>query len=232
MDWRKVAVLAVGGLIGSVHAQSGYLSDIKRQAIGLEAPNKIGRGGSKEAGGDSAPATGFEFMGIILGGPLVRECPQERAYGGNLYDVASRKTACWATFSMRPDPRLNVRNNRSLPIAPMDSKRPTGTHAVTAIVVDGRIEGLNVETDGFRHANELLEQLQQKLGKPTFQESAEVISGVGAKFSSPRAVWDLPDAYVQFNGIVGTVDAGLIVVFTQAQRAREIARQSENAKTF
>nr|WP_313268988.1 hypothetical protein [Stenotrophomonas geniculata] len=232
MEWRKVVVLAVGGLIGSAHAQSGSLPEIKRQTIGLESPNKIRKAGAADGGEEAVAGTGFEFMGIALGRPLVRECPQERAYGGNLYNISSRTEACWATFSMRPDPRLNTRNNRSLPIAPMDNKRPTGTHAVTAIVVDGRIEGLNVETDGFRHANELLEQLQQKLGKPTLQETTEVISGVGAKFTSPKAVWDLPDAYVQFNGIVGTVDAGLIVVFTPAQRAREMARQVENAKSF
>ncbi|MCF3492643.1 hypothetical protein GUV62_07975 [Stenotrophomonas maltophilia] len=232
MEWRKVAVLAVSGLVGSVHAQSGSHHEIKRQVIGLEVPNKVRKTGTSTGVDEAASATGFEFMGITLGGPLVRECPQEHAYGGNLYNVASRNSACWATFSMRPDPRLNTRNNRTLPIAPMDNKRPTGTHAVTAIVVDGRIEGLNVETDGFRHANELLGQLKQKLGTPTLQETTEVISGVGARFSSPKAVWDLPDAYVQFNGIVDTVDAGLIVVLTQAQRAREMARQSENEKSF
>jgi len=231
MEWRNVAVLAVGGLIGSAYAQSGSIPEVKRQAIGLESHNKVRKADASEAGVE-ARAAGFEFMGITLGGPLVPECPQERSYGGNLYDVASRTSACWATLSMRPDPRLNVRNNRALPIAPLDNKRPTGTQAVTAIVVNGRIEGLRVETDGFRHANELLEQLQKKLGRPTWQETGEVLSGVGAKFASPKAVWELPDAYVQFNGIIGTVDAGLIVVYTPAQKAREMARQAENASSF
>lgn len=232
MEWRKVAVLAVGGLMGSAHAQSGSLPEIKRQAIGLESHHNVRKADASEAARVADAAAGFEFMGITLGGPLVRECPQERSYGGYIYSVSSRDSACWATFSMRPDPRLNVRNNRALPIAPLDNKRPTGTQAVTAIVVNGRVEGLNVQTDGFRHANELLEQLQKKLGRPTWQETGEVVSGVGAKFASPKAVWELPDAYVQFNGIVGTVDAGLIVVYTPAQKAREMARQAENASSF
>jgi len=171
-------------------------------------------------------------MGISVGDRLVPECPTERSYGGLLYNVAARDSACWATFTMRPDPRLNTRNNNALPIAPVDNKRPTGTRAVTAIVVNGRIEGLKIETDGFQHGQQLFGQLQQKLGKPTWQEMGQVISGVGAKFSSPRAVWELPNAYVEFNGILGTVDSGLIVVFTPEQRAREVARHAEQAKSF
>lgn len=225
MDWRKSLVLLVLGAVGTVDAQTPAPREVKRQAISVENTNTSRRS-------DERPDTGFEFMGIVVGGRLVRECPIEQLYGGAIYDLSSLESACWATSSMRQSPRPNLRNNDALTVVPVAKKRPTGTRAVTAIVVDGRIEGLRVETDGFQHAQELFEQLQQKLGKPTIQGTSDVVSGVGAKFSSPEAVWNLPNVYVHFSGIVGAIDSGLISVYTPEQQAREAMRQEAQTKSF
>ena len=225
MDWRKSLVLLVLGAVGTVDAQTPAPSEVKRQAISVENTNTSRRS-------DERPDTGFEFMGIVVGGRLVRECPIEQLYGGAIYDLSSLESACWATSSMRQSPRPNLRNNDALTVVPVAKKRPTGTRAVTAIVVDGRIEGLRVETDGFQHAQELFEQLQQKLGKPTIQGTSDVVSGVGAKFSSPEAVWNLPNVYVHFSGIVGAIDSGLISVYTPEQQAREAMGQEAQTKSF
>ncbi len=225
MEWRKSLVLLALGAIGTVGAQAPAPSEVKRQAISVEKANTSRRS-------DERPNTGFEFMGIFVGGRLVRECPVEQLYGGAIYDLSSLETACWATSNMRQGPRPNLRNNDALTVVPVSKKRPTGTRTVTAVVVDGRIEGLRVETDGFQHAQQLFEQLQQKLGKPTIQGTSDVVSGVGAKFSSPEAVWNLPNVYVHFSGIVGAVDSGLILVYTPEQQAREAARQKAQTKSF
>lgn len=60
----------------------------------------------------------------------------------------------------------------------------------------------------------------------------QLVSGVGANFVSPRAVWELPGTYVQFNGIVGAVNSGIILVYTEKGKAREAARQQQRAKSF
>jgi len=225
MDLRKSLVLLTLGVIGTAGAQTPAPGEVKRQAISVEKANTSRRS-------DERPNTGFEFMGIFVGGRLVRECPIERVYGGAIYDLSSIESACWATMSMRQNPRPNLRDNDALPVVPVDKKRPTGTRSVRAVVVDGRIEGLRVETDGFQHAQQLFEQLQQKLGKPTIQGTSEVVSGVGAKFSSPEAVWNLPEVYVHFSGIVGAIDSGLISIYTPEQQARESARQEAQTKSF
>jgi len=214
MDWRNCFGLLVVGVIGAASAEVPPLVVVKRQPVApkSEAMNPP----------DTSMSSRFEFMGIELGAPVVPECPTEQIpYAGPVYDLKPTNGACWTATGMRPTSRTDIVNNESLSIMPMPNKRPTGTRQVTAVVVNGVIEGLTVGTDGYVHAQELFEQLKQKLG-----------TGVGAKFSSPRAVWELPNAQVKFNGIVGSVDSGLIVVRTPADQARDNARQEARAKSF
>lgn len=226
MDWRRTLVLLAGAMVGSASAQLPPLVVVKKVAAQEGAQPEA-------AAADVATAMPFEFMGITLGAPLVPECPREQIpHAGAVYDLSAIESACWATSSMRPDSKTNTRNNTNLTVVPPSSKRPTGTRQVTASVVDGAVVGLSISTDGFVHAKELFEQLKQKLGEPTLQDEVQVTSGVGATFAAPRAVWELPGAYVKFNGIVQAVNSGLIVVYTPAERARVLAREKENAKTF
>lgn len=224
MDWRKALVLVAGGLVGAANAQTAPLVAVKREPVesGVPAP--------RSALPSSAP---FEFMGITLGAPLVPECPkQSMPHAGGVYELGTAKSACWVAPGMRPGARTDLRNNEDLMIVPLANSRPTGTGAVGAMVVNGVVEGLTVSTDGFAHAQELFAQLQQKLGAPTKQDVVHVSSGTGASFSSPRAVWELPGAYVQFNGIVETMNSDVIKVFSDAGRARDLARQKQRAKSF
>ncbi len=226
MDWRKCYVLLAAGVMGTAWAESPPIVVVKSKT-------------SQQSATLSSPATPtamparFEFMGIEVGAPVVPECPTEQIpYAGPVYEFKTASGACWTASGMRPTNRTDVVNNDSLSIMPLANKRPTGTRRVTAIVVNGQIEGLEVETDGYVHAQDLFEQLKQKLGTPTLQDEIQVTTGVGAKFSSPRALWSLPAAHIKFNGIVGTVDSGLIVVRTPAEQEREDARQKQRAKTF
>lgn len=226
MDWRKAMVILVGASIGTAFAQAPPLVVVKKVA---EAP----RAQQAAATVVSTGGKPFEFMGIIVGAPLVSECPRSRAPRAEMiYDLSAAQTACWATATMRADSRTDARNNAHLTVVPLGSKRPTGTKEVTASVVDGVVEGLSISTDGFVHSRELFDQLKQKLGEPTLQDEVQVTSGVGATFSSPRAVWDLPDVYVKFNGIIGSVNHGLIVVYTHAEKERALAREQASAKSF
>lgn len=225
MDWRNCFGLLVVGVIGAASAEAPPLVVVKRQPDPpkSEAMNPP----------DTSMSSRFEFMGIELGAPVVPECPTEQIpYAGPVYDFKATNGACWTATGMRPTSRTDIVNNESLSIMPVPNKRPTGTRQVTAVVVNGVIEGLTVGTDGYVHAQELFEQLKQKLGTPSLQDEVQVTTGVGAKFSSPRAVWELPNAQVKFNGIVGSVDSGLIVVRTPAEQARDNARQEARAKSF
>lgn len=227
MDWRKTLVLVIGSTIGSVSAQAPPPLVVVKEVVGPA------RAQTSAAAASSSPAATFEFMGINVGAPLVRECAKKHIpYGGAIYDLSASESACWATASMRPSASTNTRNNESLTIVPPSKKRPTGTAQVTASIVDGSVEGLTVLTDGFVHAQQLFEQLKQKLGEPTVQDVVQVTSGVGATFSSPRAVWELPNAYVKYNGIIGEVNSGLILVYTYAEKERVLAREKERAKSF
>lgn len=226
MDWRKTLVLLIGASVGSAFAQAPPLVVVKKVT---GAP----RAQQTAATANSAAGEPFEFMGILVGAPLVSECPRSRAPRAEMiYDLSAAQTACWATATMRADSRTDARNNTHLTLVPLGTKRPTGTKEVTASVLEGIVEGLSVSTDGFVHAQELFDQLKQKLGEPTLQDVVQVTSGVGAAFSSPRAVWDLPDVYVKFNGITGSVNSGLIVVYTHAEKDRVLARERASAKSF
>lgn len=224
MDWRKALLLVACSGVGTANADAPPLVVVKREPIQADA-------GSPRA--EVPIGTPFEFMGIMVGAPLGPECPQEQIpYAGSVYKLEAAKTACWAALGMQPGARTDTRNNDNLTVVPLSNKRPTGTGSVSAVVVNGVVEGLSVSTDGFVHAQELFEQLKQKLGTPSKQDTVKVISGVGASFTSPRAVWELPGAYVQFNGIVGAVNTGIILVYTDAEKAREQARQQQRAKSF
>ncbi|QGL94590.1 hypothetical protein FEO92_20255 [Stenotrophomonas maltophilia] len=224
MDWRKALVLLAGGIIGTAHAAPPPLVVIKK---GTDETSPVERSIGATAG---AP---FEFMGITLGAPLGPECPREQIpHAGAVYDLSAAKSACWVAMGMQPGARTNTVNNDLLTVVPLSNKRPIGTGSVTAVIVNGVVEGLTISTDGFVHAQELFEQLKQKLGAPTKHDTVQVVSGVGANFSGPRAVWELPGTYVQFNGIVGAVNSGLIQVYTEKGKAREAARQQQRAKSF
>ncbi|MBA0348378.1 hypothetical protein JAK62_19525 [Stenotrophomonas maltophilia] len=224
MDWRKAVVLVAVGVVGTAHAAAPPLVVIKKEATESSA---VGRSADATAG------TPFEFMGITLGAPLGPECPREQIpYAGAVYNLGAAKSACWVAMGMQPGARTDTVNNDLLTLVPLSNKRPTGTGSVTAVVVNGVVEGLTISTDGFVHAQELFEQLKQKLGAPTKHDTVQVVSGVGANFAGPRAVWELPGTYVQFNGIVGAVNTGVIQVFTNTGKAREAARQQQRAKSF
>ncbi len=221
MNWWKPLLVMLAGVAGNAHA------DAPRVAAVTQEPMKASERPPLPAG------VGFEFMGIVLGAPVVPECPQEQIpYAGAVYKLEAAQSACWAATGMRPGSQTDIRNNELLTVVPLSNKRPTGTGSVSAVVVNGVVEGLSISTDGFVHAQELFEQLKQKLGKPSQQDSVQVVSGVGAKFVSPRAVWQLPGVYVQFNGIVGDVNTGIILVYTDAGKAREAARQQQREKSF
>ncbi len=219
MDWGKVLVLLLVCASGTVAAADKRLRFEPIEASGL--PAKV----------NQVPA--FEFMGIEVGGRLGPECPMEHIpYGGAVYKTEAATSACWMASNMRPGSETNLRHNPELSIVPVRNKRPVGTGVVFASVVDGKVAGLTVTTDGFAHAQEIFEQLKLKLGKPTTEDTAQVISGVGAKFTSPRASWDLPGVQVQFNGIVNAVNTGIITVRTTAEKNREQARRLQDAKSF
>ncbi|MBH1622421.1 hypothetical protein [Stenotrophomonas maltophilia] len=224
MDWRKAFVFLAGGVIGAAHAAAQPLVVVKE---GTKETNPVERSLAATAG---AP---FEFMGITLGAPLGPECPREQIpNAGAVYNLGAAKSACWVATGMQPGARTNTINNDLLMVVPLSNKRPTGTGSVTAVVVNGVVEGLTISTDGFVHAQELFEQLKVKLGAPTKHDTVQVVSGVGANFVGPRAVWELPGTYVQFNGIVGAVNSGIILVYTEKGKAREAARQQQRAKSF
>ncbi|WP_439449798.1 hypothetical protein [Stenotrophomonas sp. ATs4] len=226
MDLGKALALVAGCVVCNAYAEQPPKLMVKPQSI--ELSKRPTQSQSREADAET-----FEFMGIGIGAPLVPECPRERLpYAGSVYDLSGRKSACWAANGMRAGSPTDTRNNESLILLPLDSKRPIGTGSVTATVVDGKVEGLTISTDGFAHAQEIFEQLKQKLGKPSLQDTVQVVSGVGANFSSPRAVWELPGVYIRFNGIVGAVNTGLIIVSTDEERKREEARKLQRAKSF
>ena len=219
MDWREVLVLLVGCAAGTASAADQRPRFEPIEVSGL--PVKV----------NQAPA--FEFMGIEVGGKLGPECPVEHIpYGGAVYKTEAATTACWMASNMRPGSETNLRHNPELSIVPLRNKRPVGTGVVFASVVGGKVEGLTVTTDGFAHAQEIFEQLKLKLGMPTTEDTAQVVSGVGAKFTSPRASWDLPGVQVQFNGIVNAVNTGIITVRTTAEKNREQTRRLQDAKSF
>lgn len=215
MRWSELTILAAAACLG--FGATATAQDLVRERI---YPS-------------SAPAASIEFMGVQIGSELVAECRAETAAGlAEFYRMTQADAPCWMSQTGRPGSQEAPRNVDSLPLLIVRDKRPEGTNAVRALVIDGRVEGLWVDTDGFVHQARLLEQLTRKLGTPTKREESEVTAGSGATFTAVSAFWVAPNLNVIFKGLAGRIDEGYISVSSDIGSKHLEAKAASNLKTF
>jgi hypothetical protein len=83
-------------------------------------------------------------------------------------------------------------------------------------LIDGNLALLTVTTTGSPSQRTVYRSLVEKYGKPTRSTVEEKSNAMGAKYESIIATWELPDVTVQFYGLLGRVDTGLLMVGTPA----------------
>lgn len=197
---------------------------------------KLGRAaivGALVAGALSGAASAQElgqhdFMGVEIGSEFTMpECETTKTLNFEMYisDFEQRVRPCWK--AMRPEQPLPTDPSFEVAFVPAQDKNPIGVNRSKVIVSGGRIAGVIATTGGHRYQADLLEALTQKFGSPSKLDREELQNRMGATFSSSNALWALPGLKVDFTGVSGSIDFGVIFVTDAAGDAHFVTEQAE-----
>lgn len=96
-------------------------------------------------------------------------------------------------------------------------------------IVDGKLEGLKLETLGYANANAIISELKAKFGEPTWSgETTSTVSGVAVP--AVEAEWELPELYVSYISIGPDIDYGALLIETPVMRAVRAAHEQQQAE--
>lgn len=83
-----------------------------------------------------------------------------------------------------------------------------------ALVVDGNLEAVIIQTGGLDSQDYWLEQLTTKYGKPTTYEEVNKQNRFGAVFASHKARWLFSNPAITFEGVTTSTELGNIFILT------------------
>lgn len=183
----------------------------------------------------SAPAYAAppSIFGLVLGKPVsIPECPRSRLSGGGfsevVYEQNPPQTCHEPDIALRDAPWRRgavVFPSRRAPLIMLGNSGYT-------LIVDGKLEGIDIDTLSHNNTHAILRELTAKFGKPTSVVSEQaVVAGIAVP--SLVATWRLPDILVRYTNINDDLEAGALRIETQAlQRVREAHEQTlEGART-
>jgi len=102
-------------------------------------------------------------------------------------------------------------------------------HNPQALILDGKLEGIEFETSGVTDQDVVMGELKQKYGKPAFVQRSAVANQMGGQFEVTDAVWIFSDLTVTFYAVVNRTDEGAVTIYTnQGKAAVKLGRQRDN----
>lgn len=178
-------------------------------------------------------APSLDLAGIMLGQPMtMKECPSEiilkdhRSYKSDM-DLKPEDKPCWK-HTYRGKPLEPLPQNGKVDI--IRSTDYPGVKGITAQLVNGSVEGITLITYGKNWQDRFFENLSEKYGKPSTNETTTEQNMMGAKFSNIVAEWKFTNLSVRFTGIVSDIYSGIVSASTPAgARADEIERQEDKS---
>jgi hypothetical protein len=187
----------------------------------------------------AAHANDRTVMGLTLGEPFtVAECGKRQVGTIVLYDSATSATGpCFKRGYLQERETGPIANGSVRVEFPM-SATPSfvSGFAATALVMEGKLEGLMLGTRGVNTQELALDGLTSKFGKPSTLDRRTVQNRMGASFETFDAAWTTSSGLmVTFRAVVGSLDQGVIYVDTfrasdhRAKSARDAA-QTDRAK--
>jgi len=158
----------------------------------------------------NAPDTAF---GLQIGGALsLPECERIRVSKNNFAYRPIAQSWCYERMERGDTPLTNGTIEIKFPLK--DRPQIVSGLSLIGTVMDGRLEGIGFNTLGVSNADDVLQKLTEKYGKPTSSEPYEVQNGFGAKFTSVRALWSFSNLVVIFKGVSSNLDSGLVIIET------------------
>lgn len=183
----------------------------------------------------STPALGQAplVFGMELGKPVsLPTCARARLSDGTfstrVYERAPSRTC------HEPDEQLRDAPWRRGAVTFPTGKSPlimSGTSGYT-LIVDGRLEGLDIDTLDHNNTDAIMRELTAKFGSPTsVLEDRAIVAGIS--LPSMVASWRLPTMHVRYTNINDDLEVGRLLIETPAmQRLREEhERATEKART-
>ena len=188
-----------------------------------------------------APAPTTAVMGVELGKPLtIAECMyhgKSKRPGGYLSEFDTKNT-------LRPCYQVKDRYLVEKPASQIAAgvvevklllgNTPAGIdwNKITGTLIDGALHELRIGTTGVRDQEAVLYQLKAKFNVPTDAKVEQVQNRMGATFSAVDASWRFSDLSIQFYGLLGSIDKGLILLSTPkgTERAAAEAEAKEAAR--
>jgi hypothetical protein len=182
------------------------------------APKKAAKPAAKTAAARPLPT---EFMGVEIGSTFsMPECSTEdRGYGlpkSYAFEDKQAVRPCWNALAPDGDYGRPKGENYTVEFMPPAGKRPPGVVTSSALVVNGKIEGVSFITNGLESQDSILSALTGKLGTPTQLKETPMQNRMGATFTSQEAEWAFKGGKGAFNGMVGKIDQGIGYVYTAA----------------
>ena len=178
-----------------------------------------------------APAPSLDLAGLTFGQPItMKECPSEillRDYRNYKSDMGLKPEdkPCWKhTYRGKPLEPLPQSGKVNV-IASADYP---GVKDITAQLVNGSVEGITLITYGKNWQDRIFDNLRQKYGSPSTNETTTEQNMMGAKFSNIVAEWKFTNLSVRFAGIMSDIYTGIVSASTPlGERADEAKRQEQ-----
>lgn len=90
---------------------------------------------------------------------------------------------------------------------------------VRAIVIDGRLAGVEVQTYGTESHELVVAALNNKYGKPMKSTTASVGNAVGGVYTTHKMRWVVGTVQVEYQSIMRSVKEGMVIIGTEAALA-------------
>lgn len=188
---------------------------------------------------DIAASPSLEVLGMRLGTELeLPECYFSKrgklTYYESRYGSSKKmksKIPCWQHDDIRApyphpgDPILSEGQSLILRASSDSIPRELNSERLMLVVVNGRVEAVEMPTKGIKDQQAILELLTDKYGLPTFFKTDPRTNAMGAIFNIMSATWEFSDLKVIFLGAAGKIDFGVVSIRTPAGTAWEEKRR-------
>jgi len=163
--------------------------------------------------GAHSAAEQVELYGLTIGAPFtIPPCLPNGSFES--FEAATTFTCYWTEKPEavgKPDGELLIKF--ATPAA------FTTTGSVGVVVLDGILDGIEIETTGTESGEQVLSLLTTRLGKPNAARSSPVQNAYGAKFTRISATWKLGAITVEFDSAPERIDEGEITAATSVGRS-------------
>jgi len=188
----------------------------------------------EEPGSKEPPSK--EIVGLTLANEVdFPECKKDRSPGWVAYSISQTVLPCWKE-PILSDKKLKLAQEKLVPNGDIRIQFDTTNTPqwifgeANAVIIDGNLEQLALDTISISHQAELLTLLSDKWGSPHDLSIDKMQNGFGASFEGVKAFWDFDGFTITFHGITSN-DGGIILVSTEKSREAFKATQGP-AKSF